>query len=75
MCNVGRGHYEEYFCEIILNFGHWLRGRCHLKKFLFLAPVAILSTEQTRWCNVGRGAYGEHACEIIFNLALRFSTV
>ena len=37
----GRGHYVEHFCEIILNFGQWLR-RCCLKEFLFLALVAIL---------------------------------
>ena len=29
LCYFGRGHYEEHFCEIILNFGQWLR-RCHL---------------------------------------------
>ena len=30
MCNFGRGHYEEQFCEIILNLGQWFR-RCRLK--------------------------------------------
>ena len=39
--NIGRGHYEEHFCEIILNLDQWLR-RCHLKIFLFLDMVAIL---------------------------------
>ena len=32
-CNFGRVHYEEHFCEIILNQGQWFR-RCHLKTFL-----------------------------------------
>ena len=32
LCNFGRGHFEEHFCDIILNFGQWLR-RCHLRYF------------------------------------------
>ena len=24
-CNFGRGHYEEQFCEFILNLGQWFR--------------------------------------------------
>ena len=34
LCNFGRGHYEEQFCEIILNLGKWFRRRCRLKKKL-----------------------------------------
>ena len=26
--NFGRGLYEEQFCEIIMNWGQWLRKRC-----------------------------------------------
>ena len=42
MCNFGRGHYEEQFCEIILNLSQWFRGRCHLKDFLSGALAALL---------------------------------
>ena len=35
LCNFGRGHYEEHFCEIVLNLGQWVRRLCHLKTFLF----------------------------------------
>ena len=38
---IGRGHYEEQFCEIILNFGQWFR-RCRLKDFLSGALAALL---------------------------------
>ena len=72
LCNFGRGHYDEYFCEIILNFDQWLKRRCHIKKFYFKLQWPFCSTEQTCWCNVGRGHYGDHACEIIFNFALCF---
>ena len=34
LCNFGRGHDEEHFCEIILNLDQWIRRRCHLKIFL-----------------------------------------
>ena len=32
----------EYFCEMILNLGQWLRRIHQFKIFLFLALVAIL---------------------------------
>ena len=32
--NVGRGHYEEHFCEYILNLDQRFRRRCRLKIFL-----------------------------------------
>ena len=37
LCNSGRGHHEEHFCEIIQNLDHWLRRRCHLKTFLIMS--------------------------------------
>ena len=36
MCNFGRGHHEEHFSAIILNFDQWFRRRCHLKTFLMV---------------------------------------
>ena len=39
MCNSGRGHYKEHFCEIILNLDKWFR-RCNLKDVLSTALVA-----------------------------------
>ena len=33
LCNFGRVHVEENFCEIILNLDQWFKG-CHLKTFL-----------------------------------------
>ena len=33
LCNFGKVHYEEQFCEIILNLDQWFR-RCLLKIFL-----------------------------------------
>ena len=33
LCNFGRRHQGEQFCEIILNLDQWFR-RCHLKIFL-----------------------------------------
>ena len=33
-CNFGREHYEEHFCEIILNLDQWFRRRFRLKILL-----------------------------------------
>ena len=34
LCNIGRRHNEEQFCEIILILDQWLRRKCRLKVFL-----------------------------------------
>ena len=31
LCNFGRRHHEEQFCEIILNSDQWFRRRCRSK--------------------------------------------
>ena len=41
LCNIGRMHHEEQFCEIILNMDQWFR-RCCLKNFLSRALAALL---------------------------------
>ena len=33
LCNFGKGHHEEHFCEIILNLDKWFRI-CQLNTFL-----------------------------------------
>ena len=33
LCNYGRGHHEEQFCEIVLNLDQWFNRRCRLKTF------------------------------------------
>ena len=35
-----RGHYEDHFCEIILNLDQWFR--CHLKIFFIYSFVGSL---------------------------------
>ena len=34
MCNFGRRHHEDHFCEIILNLDQWFRRRLYLRTFL-----------------------------------------
>ena len=38
LCKFGKGHYEEQFCEIILNLGQW----CPFYDFLSGALAALL---------------------------------
>ena len=40
--NFGRVHYEERFCETILNLGQWFSRRCPLKDVLSGALAVIL---------------------------------
>ena len=42
LCNFGRGHYEEQFCQFISNLGQWFRRRCRLKDFLSGALAAVV---------------------------------
>ena len=39
LCNFGRVHHEEQFCEIILNLDQWFRRKCRLKTVPFLIRV------------------------------------
>ena len=66
LCNFVRGHYEEQFCEIILNFDQWFR--CRLKDFLSGALAALLLSGANYLCNFGRGHHGKYSCEVILNL-------
>ena len=39
LCNFGRRHHEDQFCEIILNLDQWFSKRYCLKKFLIWSTV------------------------------------
>ena len=52
----GKGHYEEHFCEIILNLDQWFRRRCRLKYFL----SRVLAAERNHLVNYGRWPQEEH---------------
>ena len=41
MCNFGRRHHEEQFCEIILNLDQWFKRRCSLKILLICSSVGL----------------------------------
>ena len=41
LCNFGKGHYKEYFCEI-LNLDKWFWSMCRLKIFISLAMVSLV---------------------------------
>ena len=53
-----RLHYEEQFCEIILNLDQWLR-RCGSKMFLIWSSGGPLFSRANHLCNFSRGYYKE----------------
>ena len=67
LCNFGRRHHEEQFCEIF-NLDQWFRRQCHLKISYLELWWPFCSADRNHLCNFGRGHYEEHFCEIIFNL-------
>ena len=67
LCNFGRRHNAEQFCEIILNLDQWLR-RCCLKNFLSRALVALFPAVRNQLYNFGKGHQKERIYEIISNL-------
>ena len=62
MCNFGRGHYEEHFCEIILNSDQWFKKML----FKYISYLQIWQpdylAELNHLCNFGRGHYEEYMC-------------
>ena len=65
LCNYGRGHYEEQFCEIILNLDHGSGGDVFQRYFNLELWQPYCSAEWDHLCNFGRGYQDEHCCEII----------
>ena len=51
LCNLGRGYYEEQFCEIILNLGQWFKSRCCLKISYLKLFGPSCSVERNHLCN------------------------
>ena len=69
LCNFGRRHHEEQFCEMILKLDQWFRMRCRFKDISYLElwwPFCY------HLFNFGRGHYEEKFCEFISNLGQRF---
>ena len=55
-------------CHIITKMVYWSKAKYHLMIFLFLALVAMFSSELTILINLGRKHHEEHFFEIILNL-------
>ena len=51
LCNFGRGHQEEQFCENILNLDQWL-WRCLLKIFLIWSSCSRFSQRSRTICAI-----------------------
>ena len=60
LCNVGRKHHEEQFCEIILNLDQWFRRKCRLKEFLNWSSGSPFVQRSGTICAIeNRGYYEE----------------
>ena len=66
LCNFGRRHHIEQFCEIILNLDQWFRSRCRLKIFILSrALTALLLIVAEPFFAILVGFHEEQFCEII----------
>ena len=72
MCNFGRRHHEERFCEIILNLDQWFKQSGCFKVFLIWSSGRPFVKDWNHLCNFGRGHYEEQFCEFILNLGQWF---
>ena len=52
LCNFGRGHYEEQFCEIILNLDQWFSKKCCLKTFVIYSSSGSFVQQNGTSCAV-----------------------
>ena len=59
---MGRGYYEEQFCEIILNIGEWFRRRWCLKDIFSVALAVLLFSGAKPFV---QGHHGENSCKVI----------
>ena len=69
LCNFGRNHHEEQFCEIIFNLDQWFRKRCPLKiSLIWSSGRPFVWAKQNHLCNFGRGHLDEQFCDFTLNL-------
>ena len=54
LCNFGRGHYEEHFCEVILNLDQWFRKKC-CKTFDIYSSGGSFVQHNGTLCSFGQG--------------------
>ena len=52
LCNFGRRHHEEQFCEIILNLDQWFRRKCCLNVFLILSSGSPFVQQSVTVCAI-----------------------
>ena len=78
MCNCGRRHHEEQFCDFFFVFGPVVHEEMLFKDILF-KDISYLelwrpfcTVERNHLCNFGRGYFEEQFCEIILNLGQWF---
>ena len=64
LCNCGRGHHEEHFCEIILNLDQQFRNK---RYFLSRALVDLLFSDAEAFtkCNCDRGHWTSGSGDVI----------
>ena len=73
LCNFGRRHHEEQFCEIILNLDQWFRKKCHLNVFLSWSSGRHFTQRRVAICTLlVEGNNEEQFCEFILNLGQWF---
>ena len=60
LCNFGRSHHEEQFCEIILNLNQCFRCRFKDNPYLELWR-SFCSAVQNNWYKFGEGHYEEQS--------------
>ena len=70
LCNFGRSHHEEQFCEIILIWTKDSGGDVVSRYFLFraLAAPSFGGEEALILCNFHKGHFEKQFCDIILTL-------
>ena len=73
LCKFGKGHYEEQFCDIILNFDLWFRRRRTLKIFLIRSSGGpFLQQSQTICSNLVERIMWNNSMNLFQNWASGF---
>ena len=69
LCNFGKGHHEEQFCEILFEFGQVVQEKMSSKDTSYLELwQPLYSAKWNHLCNCGSSHHEEQFCEIILNL-------
>ena len=64
-CNIGRGYYEEQFCDFFSKFWSVVQEMSFIRFLIWSSGSPPVQWSGTIYAIFGIGHHGEHSCEVV----------